>query len=121
MSASFDFNTLIPPADFCDADLLDLIERFSNLTDYAHSLIERAGRFKEGSRAYNRLWREVSADRDERFRLEQAICARKAQTTLGVIAKLTLWLEIHADNTGTMMGPAKGRHDRGQADAEARV
>ena len=35
--------------------------------------------------------------------LEQVIIATKAQTRLGVIAKLNVWLDMQAENTGTVM------------------
>jgi hypothetical protein len=103
MIAVVDFRQMVAVTDHRDAGLLDQIEQFTQLKDETWRLIHRAERFKADGRAYRRLWKEALSTRDERDRLERLICVTKAQTTLGVIAKAQLWLELHADNTGTMM------------------
>ena len=99
MSATMDFRALVADTDHRDADLLDLIERYTTLMQHAYRLMDRANRFKEDGRAYRRIWKEMRADHPERERL---ICSTKARTPLGAIAKGQLWLEQHGDNTGTM-------------------
>ena len=42
---------------------------------------------------------EVLASHDERLRLEREISTTKAQTKLGVIAKMSLWLDPTTDNS----------------------
>ncbi len=103
MSAAFDFAAMVDNTDHRDAGLLDLIEQFNQLQDASGALIRRARRFKEDGRAYRRFWKDALANRGEERRLEQAIIATKAQTRLGVIAKLNVWLGTQAENTGTMM------------------
>ena len=102
MSATMDFRALVADTDHRDADLLDLIERYTTLMQHAYRLMDRANRFKEDGRAYRRIWKEIRADHPERERLERLICSTKARTPLGAIAKGQLWLEQHGDNTGTM-------------------
>lgn len=103
MSATFDFAAMVDNADHRDAGLLDLIERFTQLQDTSWTLIRRAQRFKEDDRMYRRLWKDALANRAEEKQLEQAIIATKAQTRLGVIAKLNAWLDMKAESTGAAM------------------
>ena len=102
MSGTFDFAGLVHTTDHRDAGLFDLIERFTELDDTSNALISRAERLKEDGRAYKRLWREALASHDERLRLEKKISLTKAQTKLGVISKMNLWLELTTDNAGSM-------------------
>ena len=102
MSAAVDFRAMVAATDHRDADLLDLIERFTKLRDTTWVLIRRAERLGEKHRAYRGLWREVLSSRDARNMLEKAICDTKAQTPLGAIAKAQCWIEQHEDNTGSM-------------------
>jgi len=85
-----------------DAELLRLIAEFAELNDTSWQLIRRAEKLKADGRVYRRLWREALSSNDQRNRLEHAICTTVARTKLGLIAKANLWLEIHADNTGTL-------------------
>ena len=102
-ATTVDFRQMVAVTDHRDADLLDLIEQFSDLDDYCTRLIRRAERLKADGRAYRRLWDEVLGTHGERSRLQKLICSTKARTVLGAIAKGQLWIEQPADNAGTMM------------------
>ena len=83
-----------------DAELLALIAQFSHLTEVSHRAIRRAELVKEGGAAYRRHWKEALSTHRERDQLERAICATKAKTTVGAIARMQLWMEVWGDKTG---------------------
>ncbi len=97
------FRAMASATDHRDADLLDLIEQMQQLTATARRLHEMAIRHRPASRAHRRLWREALASSDDCDRLERAICATKARTPLGAIAKGNLWLELYGDRFGSIM------------------
>ncbi len=102
MSAVADFRQMVAVTDHRDAGLLDLIERCTTLMQHSYRCIDRANRYKEDGRVYRRFWKEALSTGEEQRQLERQICATKAHTPLGAIAKGQLWLETHYDNTGTM-------------------
>ena len=103
MSTTVDFRAMASATDHRDADLLDAIEHYTTMMQSAYRSMRRANQLQAEGRAYRRVWREILASRDERERLEQLICTTKARTPLGAIAKGQLWLEQHADNSGSLM------------------
>ena len=103
MSAIVDFRAMTSTTDFRDADLLELIERCTDVMQQQRRLMDRANRYKEDGRIYRRMWKELLAFNPERERLEKLVSTTNARTSLGAIAKGQLWLEQHADNSGTMM------------------
>lgn len=45
------------------------------------------------------LWKEALSTHEERSQLERAICATKAKTPLGAIARMQLWMDVWGDKT----------------------
>lgn len=87
-----------------DARLLVMVAEYTTLMEAARALYHQLGRYKEDGRAYKRLWREILSTRDCEEELEQEIVATKAVTSMGLLAKMGLYVDMHGDNTGSWLG-----------------
>ena len=87
-----------------DAALLDMINRYTTLMHASRRLFYQARQYNEDGRAFKRLWREMLATRPQQDALEREIANTKATTILGLVAKMGVWVDMHGDNSGTMIG-----------------
>ena len=87
-----------------DAKLLAMVADYTTMIQTSQALYARLHNYKEDGRVYRRLWREMLSTREQEEQLELKILAIKAETKLGLLAKMGLYCDLHQDHTGSWLG-----------------